>query len=78
MVHPDDADEMERARLAHDAILLRVLALGGTLSGEHGIGTEKRRFVGREIDSPTLDLMRAIKLQFDPHGLLNPGKLFPD
>ncbi|PKO73155.1 MAG: FAD-binding oxidoreductase [Betaproteobacteria bacterium HGW-Betaproteobacteria-17] len=78
MVHPDDADEMERARLAHDAILLRVLALGGTLSGEHGIGTEKRRFVGREIDSPTLDLMRAIKLQFDPHGLMNPGKLFPD
>jgi len=78
MVHPDDADEMERARLAHDAILMRVLALGGTLSGEHGIGTEKRRFVGREIDSPTLGLMRAIKLQFDPHGLLNPGKLFPD
>jgi D-lactate dehydrogenase len=78
MVHPADADEMERARLAHDAILLRVLALGGTLSGEHGIGTEKRRFVDREIDPPTLDLMRAIKLQFDPHGLLNPGKLFPD
>jgi len=78
MVHPDDADEMERARLAHDAILLRVLALGGTLSGEHGIGTEKRRFVSLEIDPATLAVMRGIKQQFDPHGLLNPGKLFPD
>jgi D-lactate dehydrogenase len=78
MVHPDDADEMVRARIALEAILLRVLALGGTLSGEHGIGTEKRRFVPQEIDPVTLDLMRAIKRQFDPHGLLNPGKLFPD
>jgi D-lactate dehydrogenase (quinone) len=78
MVHPDDADEMDRAHLALDAILLRVLALGGTLSGEHGIGTEKRRFIDREIDPATLGLMRAIKQQFDPHGLLNPGKLFPD
>jgi D-lactate dehydrogenase (quinone) len=78
MVHPDDADEMDRAHLALDAIILRVLALGGTLSGEHGIGTEKRRFVDREIEPATLDLMRAIKRQFDPHGLLNPGKLFPD
>jgi D-lactate dehydrogenase len=78
MVHPDDADEMARAHLAHDAILVRVLALGGTLSGEHGIGTEKRRFVSLEIDPATLAVMRGIKQQFDPHGLLNPGKLFPD
>lgn len=78
MVHPDNDDEMMRARQALDVIMSRVLALGGTLSGEHGIGTEKRRFVPQEIDPPTLDLMRAIKRQFDPHGLLNPGKLFPD
>jgi len=78
MVHPDDADEMARAHQALDAIMQRVLALGGTLSGEHGIGTEKRRFIALEIDPPTLNLMRAIKQQFDPHGLLNPGKLFPD
>ncbi len=78
MVHPDDADEMSRAHRALDAIMERVLALGGTLSGEHGIGTEKRRFVAQEIDAATLSIMRALKLQFDPHGLLNPGKLFPD
>jgi D-lactate dehydrogenase len=78
MVHPDDKDEMARAHIALDALMQRVLTLGGTLSGEHGIGTEKRRFVAQEIEPATLDLMRAIKLQFDPRGLLNPGKLFPD
>ena len=78
MVHPDDLDEMARAHAALEAIMQRVLVLGGTLSGEHGIGTEKRRFVAQEIDPPTLDLMHRIKQQFDPHQLLNPGKLFPD
>ena len=78
MVHPDDSDEMARAYTALDAIMQRVLALGGTLSGEHGIGTEKRRFVSQEIDPPTLAVMRNIKQQFDPQHLLNPGKLFPD
>ena len=54
-----------------------VLALGGTLSGEHGIGLAKRDYVTRAIDPPTLELMRAIKRQFDPKGILNPGKVFP-
>jgi len=78
MVHPDDRDEMARAHTALNAIMHRVLALGGTLSGEHGIGTEKRRFVTQEIDSATIAVMRSIKQQFDPLQLLNPGKLFPD
>jgi len=54
-----------------------VLALGGTLSGEHGIGLAKRDYITRAIDPPTLELMRAIKRQFDPKGILNPGKVFP-
>jgi len=78
MVDPDDGDALARAHLALESIMLRVIALGGTLSGEHGIGTEKRKFVPLEIAPATLELMRAIKRQFDPHGLLNPGKLFPD
>jgi D-lactate dehydrogenase len=78
MVHPEDQDEMARAHIALEALMQRVLALGGTLSGEHGIGTEKRHFVPQEIDPATLALMRNIKQQFDPHQLLNPGKLFPD
>ena len=54
-----------------------VIALGGTLSGEHGVGLAKRDYIARAIDPPTLALMRAIKQQFDPKGVLNPGKVFP-
>jgi len=54
-----------------------VLALGGTLSGEHGIGMEKRDYIARAIDPHSLRLMRAIKAQFDPDHILNPDKLFP-
>ena len=54
-----------------------VLKLGGTLSGEHGIGIAKRDYINRAIDPVTLDLMRRIKRQFDPKGILNPEKVFP-
>ena len=54
-----------------------VIRLGGTLSGEHGIGREKRDYISLAIDPPTLDLMRRIKAQFDPKGILNPDKIFP-
>jgi D-lactate dehydrogenase len=54
-----------------------VLSLEGTLSGEHGIGMLKQNYIDREIDPAALALMRQIKAQFDPHGILNPGKLFP-
>jgi glycolate oxidase subunit GlcD len=77
MVHPDDKEEMQRARTVLKALFEKTLALGGTLSGEHGIGTEKRDYVPLEIDPPTLSLMAAIKRQFDPSSILNPGKLFP-
>jgi D-lactate dehydrogenase len=78
MVHPDDADEMNRARACLSEIFKMVLALGGTLSGEHGIGFEKRNFVPLEIPPDTLALMQAIRRQFDPNGILNPGKALPD
>jgi D-lactate dehydrogenase (quinone) len=53
------------------------LSLGGTLSGEHGIGLAKREFMVQAIDAPTLAAMRSIKNAFDPDGILNPGKLLP-
>jgi glycolate oxidase subunit GlcD len=54
-----------------------VLVLGGTLSGEHGIGVAKRDYMTRAIDPATLRAMRAIKREFDPRGILNPGKVLP-
>jgi D-lactate dehydrogenase len=77
LVNPDDADEMARAERCLDAVFSLVIALDGTLSGEHGVGLEKREFVAREIDSATLRLMRGIKREFDPNGILNPGKSLP-
>ena len=54
-----------------------VLALEGTLSGEHGIGVEKRAFISKAIDENTLKMMLQIKSIFDPGNILNPGKIFP-
>ncbi len=78
MVHADDPDEMARARACRRELVGKVLELGGSLSGEHGIGSEKRQFLGLEFDADTLDLMRGLKTLFDPMGILNPGKKLPD
>ena len=77
LVNPDCADEMSRAEKCLNEIFDLVIELNGTLSGEHGVGSEKRAFVGKEIDAPTMTLMKAIKHVFDPNNILNPGKLFP-
>ena len=77
LIDPQDAAQMARAEACLDAVFSLVLTLDGTLSGEHGIGLVKRDFVGREIDAATLQLMRHIKATFDPHNILNPGKVFP-
>ncbi|MEO6064673.1 MAG: FAD-linked oxidase C-terminal domain-containing protein [Lysobacterales bacterium] len=74
----NDAAQEEAATAALDLLFDLVLSLGGTLSGEHGIGMVKRGFMTRAISPATLELMRAIKRQFDPCGILNPGKLLPD
>lgn len=78
MVHQDDADEMGRARVCRHELVETVLSLSGSLSGEHGIGSEKRPFVGLEFEPATLQLMRQLKTLFDPQGILNPGKKLPD
>ena len=75
---PRDAAEQERAERALPEIFDCVIQLGGTLSGEHGIGLAKRDFLERALDANALALMRAIKTQFDPGGILNPGKLLPE
>lgn len=61
---------------AADELFVAALRLGGTLTGEHGIGILKKRWLGQELGEDQLDLQRQIKLVFDPHGILNPGKVF--
>jgi D-lactate dehydrogenase (quinone) len=77
LLNPDDPEQSHKARACLDEIFSLVLALHGTLSGEHGVGIEKRDFVDRELDANSIELMRAIKRQFDPKGILNPDKMLP-
>ncbi|MGH8078780.1 MAG: FAD-binding oxidoreductase, partial [Lysobacter sp.] len=74
---PDDAAETARAHAALARVFALTLALGGTLSGEHGIGLAKRDFMPQAVTPPTMALMRQLKSVFDPDGILNPGKLLP-
>lgn len=77
LFNPDDKIQNNNAHHCLDAVFNLVLELDGTLSGEHGVGIEKRDFVDREIEPVTLALMKRIKNDFDPKGILNPGKMFP-
>ncbi|MFH1138337.1 MAG: FAD-linked oxidase C-terminal domain-containing protein [Pseudomonadota bacterium] len=70
-----DKKESERVEEAVAAIFEQALALGGTLSGEHGIGLAKRKFLEKEIGRPALELSRKVKKALDPKGILNPGKI---
>ncbi|NNG14130.1 MAG: FAD-binding protein [Gammaproteobacteria bacterium] len=77
LVNPDDPVEMQAAHACLDDVFSLVLELEGSLSGEHGVGIEKRDFINRELDPVALQLMQAIRLQFDPNGILNAGKTLP-
>ncbi len=77
MYDDGDAAETARAHAALPRVFTQVLALGGTLSGEHGIGLSKRDFMGDAFSPATLAAMRAIKAALDPDGILNPGKVLP-
>lgn len=73
----DTPDERVRVDRAIEALFRETLALGGTLSGEHGIGVLKAPFLPLEQSAAVLDLSKAIKAQWDPAGILNPGKILP-
>ncbi|MEU7199896.1 FAD-linked oxidase C-terminal domain-containing protein [Streptomyces sp. NPDC045470] len=71
-----DPDESRRARESFDEIMALGLELGGTITGEHGVGVLKKEWLARELGPVGLELHRGIKAVFDPLGLLNPGKVF--
>ncbi len=73
-----DADEMKRAHAFYDELYEQVLAWGGTVSGEHGIGIAKKGYLARQIGPGGVAVMKRIKQAFDPAGILNPGKIFAD
>ncbi|MFH8619060.1 FAD-binding oxidoreductase [Streptomyces sp. NPDC017979] len=71
-----DPDETRRARESFDEIMALGLELGGTITGEHGVGVLKKEWLARELGPVGLELQRGIKRTFDPLGILNPGKVF--
>ncbi|MGE0072693.1 MAG: FAD-binding oxidoreductase, partial [Thiomonas sp.] len=69
-------EERELAERLNAQLVRRALALGGTCSGEHGIGLHKQDFLREEAGDDAIELMRTLKHALDPKGLFNPGKIF--
>lgn len=73
----NDSEEMSRVEKAVEEIFTTAVELGGTLSGEHGIGNMKAPFMEMELGKVGLDMMKRIKTAWDPNNIMNPGKIFP-
>ena len=77
MFDTGDKDEEKRAWEAVEEMMVYVSRVGGSPTGEHGIGLSKKRFLGRFFSKEELEILKTVKKAFDPQGLLNPGKIFP-
>jgi len=77
MIDKSNKDELSNAQKAVEEIFKLTLNLGGTISGEHGIGISKMPYIGMELSPAAIDVMKRVKQVFDPKGILNPGKIFP-
>jgi glycolate oxidase len=75
VVDPADEGAVQRAHEAFGEIFARAIELGGTITGEHGVGIVKLRYLERQLGAEQVALLRRIKAAFDPNGILNPGKL---
>lgn len=77
LLDPDDPAEFQESEELNRRLVERAIRMNGTCTGEHGVGLHKMRFMESEHGSNALDLMRALKQAFDPHDILNPGKILP-
>jgi D-lactate dehydrogenase (cytochrome) len=75
LLDPDSTDEWEASERINHALVRRAIAADGTCTGEHGVGLHKMGFLAEEHGEDALDLMRDLKHAFDPHNILNPGKI---
>lgn len=75
LIDPEDSDMADSAHRAAKELTAEVLALGGTCTGEHGIGLGKREALVEQVGAGTIEVMRAVKEALDPRGILNPGKV---
>jgi len=71
-----DTEEIKRVEKAFHEIYDETIKLGGTVTGEHGVGIAKKDFLTQMIDAPAMDMMKKIKHAIDPNNVLNPGKIF--
>jgi glycolate oxidase len=76
LMDPENPEEVKKAHDAVSDLFKKVIELGGTITGEHGVGITKAPYLEIEFSKPAIDLMRRVKAAFDPHGILNPGKIF--
>jgi glycolate oxidase len=74
----DTKEDYAKAHKAVEEVFSETIRLGGTLSGEHGIGTAKAPYIGMELSPEVIETMKSIKRIFDPNNILNPGKIFVD
>ncbi|MCJ7457394.1 MAG: FAD-binding protein [candidate division Zixibacteria bacterium] len=78
MTDSRDKAKMHRVEQGVEKLFDLTLKLGGTLSGEHGIGTTKAKFMEKEVGKSGIEFMKKVKRAFDPDGIINPGKIFPE
>lgn len=76
VLHPDNKESWSRARAVNEEMIAFALSVGGTCTGEHGIGIGKREALLLEHGNTALSVMKQIKAALDPHGIMNPGKIF--
>ncbi|HLR77486.1 MAG TPA: FAD-linked oxidase C-terminal domain-containing protein, partial [Burkholderiaceae bacterium] len=77
LLDPDSIEEWEESQEFNRRLVQRAIDMDGTCTGEHGVGLHKMEFMRAEHGQEALDLMHSLKQAFDPHNIMNPGKIIP-